>query len=68
MDERQVVSLLRDRIDRRGGLRTLAGDWGIKPSVISRTVNGKIKPPPQVLEAMGLRKVVSYRYTKATSA
>lgn len=43
------------------GVRGLARLWGVDVGYISRVISGKRNPGPQILIALGLTEVVSYR-------
>lgn len=53
--ERQIRILLGREIERAKGVRALAREWGICPSIISRTANGRRKPGPAILSRFEIR-------------
>lgn len=56
MTLRELKRLLRERVTHAGGIRAFGRAHGIRPSRISEAL-GSRSPTPQVLRALGLRKV-----------
>jgi hypothetical protein len=48
------------RAESAGGVRALARQWGIPPSLISDTINGRRPPSPSILAKLGLVEEVWY--------
>jgi transcriptional regulator with XRE-family HTH domain len=54
------VTILRQRINGRTQ-SAVAKELGIMPSYLSDVLKGRREPGPQVLDALGLERVISYR-------
>lgn len=50
--EVQVRKRLVSEIERAGGVRPLAREWDVSPTLISMTVNGRRRPGPAVLSRL----------------
>lgn len=60
MSQDDVVAILKERCAAAGGRCRFASTHKISHSLIYRVERYQIKPTPQVLTALGLRKVVSF--------
>ena len=60
-DIRLVESKLAARIEKAGGVRALARDWGVSPSYISQVSRGQRRPGPAILDRLGIVAVAGYR-------
>lgn len=47
-------------IEKHGTQQAFAKAHGINHSLVSQVVRGRVDPPPQVLLALGLRRIVKY--------
>lgn len=56
--EAQIRKRLASEIVRAKGVRALAREWGISPTVISMTVNGRRPPGPAILARLGVGATV----------
>ena len=56
-----VESKLAARIEKAGGVRALARDWGVSAAWISQVSRGQRRPGPAILDRLGIAKVVGYR-------
>lgn len=54
MNEMQVRARLRSEIVRAKGVRALAREWGVCPTLVSRTANGRRRPGPAILARLGI--------------
>lgn len=54
VSESQVRKLLARQIERSGGVRALAREWDLSPTVISMTSNGHRRPGPAILARLGI--------------
>ena len=61
MTKAEVVELLRAAIDQSGSGRKWSAEHGVKQPEVSRTLNGQIDPPPSILAALGVERVITYR-------
>jgi hypothetical protein len=59
-----IQKFLRKRVDDIG-LRPLATELGIDPGYLHRMLNGKKPPGDQLLNALKLERVVTYRKIKS---
>jgi hypothetical protein len=60
VDSDAVVLLLKKRIGEAGSMCKFSARTGVHTAQLSLTVRGHIKPPPCVLVALGLRRMVTY--------
>ena len=56
-----VECKLAARIEKAGGVRALARDWGVSASWISQVSRGRQCPGPAILDRLGIAKVTGYR-------
>jgi hypothetical protein len=66
LDVAGVMRRLMEETDAEGGIRPWAEARGLHPSIVDHFIRGQRGPAPQLLRAMGLRKVVLYRAAKRT--
>jgi len=64
LDEERVKHLLIKRIERVKDIPTYARKIGVNETNIRRFLYGERPPAKNILQAMGLEKVVFYRYRK----
>ena len=57
----QTVRRKLKRLVKQHGMRGLCRQWSVDPGYLSRVVNGKMEPGKQILDALGLYQVTSYR-------
>lgn len=60
ISEAEFPRYVRIRIAAAGSQRALAAQLNLSESVLSEVANGKVDPSDTVLEALGVRKIVSY--------
>ena len=60
-DIRQIMELIMSECDIEGGIRPWADARGLHPSIIDKFLAGQRGPAPQLLDALGLEKVVVYK-------
>lgn len=58
----EVRRLVRAQIRMRGDHSALARSWGVSTGTLADVLSGRRPPGPQVLRALGLRRVVGYHY------
>lgn len=56
----EVVALVQTKVKEAGGICALSRQTGVHTAIISLTVRGKMKPPPCLTTALGLKRVVTY--------
>lgn len=61
ISEDQIRELLAKKIEEAEGQGKLGRCWRIEPSYISLVVNGRRKPGPCILDALGYEMVPMYR-------
>ena len=61
MTHQDVLDLLRRRIAKRESMSAWAAEHGIAKSYLSQVLAGHTTPGPSVLDALGLKKVVTYQ-------
>ena len=66
MNADDVIALLRLAIKQAGSQNAFAVDHDIDRTCLSGILHGTIGPTPQVLRALGLRKVTSYELLDAS--
>lgn len=59
-DLAMAIRRLRTEIDSAGSQSAFARLHGLTHTVVSQTLRGRIDPPPVLLAALGLRRVVRY--------
>ena len=57
---KEVLRRLEAAIVEHGTQQAFADYQGISRVVISQLLNGRIDPPPKILKALGLRRVILY--------
>lgn len=62
MSEQEVKDRIRAAMDAIGSLRAAAKVWGVTPSLLSDTVNGKRRPGAAILSKIGVERVVTTIY------
>jgi hypothetical protein len=62
----QVLALLRRRCDEAGDQATWAKRHGISPAYVSDALKGRREPGEKILGALGLVRVVTYRWLDET--
>lgn len=62
--ESEVISLVREAVDRAGSMRKLASEWGVSPPMISDLLGGRRGPGPKILRHLGLKRIKSVSYVK----
>lgn len=62
MNEQAVMELVKREKARAGGVRALAREWGISPSLISDFLNGRRGPVSVILRPLGLKRVHSFEF------
>lgn len=65
MDLEAVLALLRERIDREGGIATWARRHAVSDQYTRDVVGRKRAPGPSILAALGLRKDTVVTYAEA---
>lgn len=65
MTESDVRKLVIGAIERAGGVRALAQEWGVSPSQISDVANRRRGPGPKILRNLGMVRVRTVRFVKA---
>ncbi len=56
-----VQEYLREAINSAGGVRALAREWGVSPSLISETECGSRRPGRVILDRLGWERITIYR-------
>lgn len=65
MTREQVIERIRTRVQKYDTAREAAQALNVYPSQISEVITGRRDPGPQLLESMGIERIVSYREVKA---
>jgi transcriptional regulator with XRE-family HTH domain len=60
MTRDELVKLLQRRVQTAGTQAALAKELGITAAYLGDVLNGKRKPGPTVLNALGFRRVITY--------
>jgi len=60
-DLEEALRRLQAGIDQEGSQIAFAKKHGLSHTIISQVMRRRIDPPPQVLAAIGLERIVSYR-------
>jgi len=63
MNDEEVIAMLRQKVSDAGGIAAWCRsvDADINPSTVSCAITGALKHPPiSILNALGLKRVVSY--------
>jgi hypothetical protein len=53
--------MIREAADAQGGIRALGRAWGVDYSYLSRIISGERVPGPEVLDAIGVVSVTTYK-------
>ncbi len=64
MTEDEVALLVASFAKAAGGVRSLAREWNISPSMISDLITGRRGPGPKVLKVLGLQRVVKVTFER----
>lgn len=68
--ETQIRRRLASEILRAKGVRALAREWGVSPTVVSMAANGRRRPGPAILARLGIEATAKVRriviYTAAS--
>lgn len=67
MTEAQVIKRIKARIAEAGSLRQAARDWNVSASYLSEIVTGKKPPGEALLLLLGIRRIVTTKYTEVQS-
>lgn len=54
MTRPQLLSFIRDAINKRGGIDRASGSWNIQPGNIKAVAEGRIPPGPRLQKLLGL--------------
>lgn len=65
MNEEEIIQTLLDSIANAGSARKFAAKTGFSNTYISNVINGKDKPSPRLLNALGYEKRVEIIKTEA---
>ncbi len=68
LDLTGVMRRLVEATDAEGGIRPWAEARGLHPSIIDHFLRGQRGPAPQLLKALGLRKVTMYQVERDLDA
>jgi hypothetical protein len=60
LDEKDVLRLLREDVNKAGGQSAWARRTGVDHSYVKQVLRGKKKPGPTIVQALKLNKVVAY--------
>jgi lambda repressor-like predicted transcriptional regulator len=61
MNADEVVEVLRERVQQAGSISAFSRETGIHPATVSNVLSRCAKNPgPSILNALGLKKTVSY--------
>ena len=60
MTRDELVQLLQHKIQQAGTQTAVAKELGITPAYLGDVLRGKREPGPSVLNALGLRSVITY--------
>jgi transcriptional regulator with XRE-family HTH domain len=60
MTRDKLVELLQRKVQRAGTQAALAKELGITAAYLGDVLNGKRKPGPTLLDALGYRRVITY--------
>lgn len=60
MNTDEVVALVHFKVKEAGSICALSRQTGVHTAIISLTMRGRMKPPPCLTTALGLRRVVTY--------
>lgn len=56
----QIDAVIRETIDRYGGMQQTAAALGVSKSTVSDTYHGRREPAEKLLTALGYRRVIVY--------
>lgn len=62
MDRGQFVEHLRRKASEAGGQKILAQKLGVSEAYLSDVINGRREPADKLLSALGMERVVTYRF------
>ena len=60
LDEKDVLRLLHEVVDRAGGQSAWARRSGVDRTYVNQVLRGKRPIPPTIIQALKLKKVVAY--------
>ena len=56
MTRPQLLTFIRDAINKRGGIERASGSWNIQPGNIKAVADGRIPPGPRLQKLLGITK------------
>lgn len=66
MNRRAVIKELEIWVKAAGSRAAFSRDHGVDRAVVSKALAGKLDPPPSILNALRLEKVVTVSYRRAS--